>query len=308
MDGGGKPGIRSAEIFREIIRSGSTRKAARELGITQSGVSQHLKTFEDAVGEKLFERDRRGLIPTTRAIEIYNRVDRYFDILGQIESEISESFRAKRNSITITAPHVLSFYLVPEILLELDRLDPTLEFHLKAQRYDQMAQSILTGEADVGISRLPLDDRFFEWTVVAESRSVVLLRPDHRLADNDVITVDDIVDEPLVVLEREYTSKKGGFLTFGRREVSLNCKVYSDSIGLDASFVTHGIGISIDNSFIAQQYRMLDLKVIPFEPALTYEYVVFWLRGSDRLSSDSAIVKRFVDTIRRRAMSVSPSP
>ncbi|RWX60369.1 LysR family transcriptional regulator, partial [Mesorhizobium sp. M4B.F.Ca.ET.089.01.1.1] len=143
-----RAGFRSAQSFREIIRTGSTRRAARELGITQSAVSQHLKLFEEAVGEKLFARDSRGLIPTPHAIEIYNRLDRYFQTLGCIEKEITDSFRTQENRLTIAAPHILSLKLIPKIILALDNLDPSLEFHFKAQRYDEIAQSIVTGEAD----------------------------------------------------------------------------------------------------------------------------------------------------------------
>ncbi|WP_085044296.1 LysR family transcriptional regulator [Ensifer aridi] len=300
-------GFRSAEIFREIIRTGSTRRAAIELHITQSAVSQHLKLFEEAVGEKLFVRDRRGLVPTTRAIEIYNRVDRYCETLKRIEREITDSFRTHRNSLTIAAPHILSLRLVPKIILALDKVDPSLEFHLKAQRYDQMTQSILTGEADIAISRLPLDDRFFEWQIVAESKSVCLLHPGHRLADRDVITVDDLSNECLIVLEREYASNKRGFLTFGRGDFSLTPKIYTDTIGLDASYVANGMGISVDNSFIAHQYQMFNLKIVPFQPALTYEYVVFWRRGSDRFSRDSAVVETFIEAIKRDLLREEPA-
>ncbi|RWD40470.1 MAG: LysR family transcriptional regulator [Mesorhizobium sp.] len=294
----GKTGIRSAEIFREIIRTGSTRRAARELGITQSGVSQHLKLFEEAVGEKLFARDRRGLVPTTRAIEIYNRVDRYFDTLTRLEREITDSFRTQRNTLTIAAPHILSLRLVPKIVLALYKLDPSLEFHLRAQRYDQITQSMLTGEADIGISRLPLDDRFFEWQIVAKSKSVCLLHPNHRLAEKEIVTMDDLLNERLIVLEREYASNKQGFLTFGRGDFSLRPKIYMDTIGFDASYVSHGLGVALDNSFIAQQYQILNLKIVPFQPAMTYEYVVFWHRGSDRFSRQSAIVETFVEVLK----------
>ncbi|WP_027146424.1 LysR family transcriptional regulator [Mesorhizobium sp. WSM3626] len=290
-----KPAFRSAQIFREIIRNGSTRRAGRELGITQSAVSQYLRLFEDAVGQKLFTRDRRGLIPTTLAIEIYNRLDRYFETLGRIEKEITNSFRTKENRLTIAAPHILSFGLVPKIILAVDNLDPSLEFHFKAQRYDEVAQSVVTGEADIGISRLPLDERFFEWQIVAESKSVCVLHPDHPLADKEIITLDDISDQPQIVLEREYTSTKTGSLT--------PAKIYSDTIGLDASFVTHGMGIMIDNEFIAKQYQMFDVKIVPFQPAATYHYVVFWRRGSDKFSRQSPLVETFVDVITREQSS-----
>jgi DNA-binding transcriptional LysR family regulator len=299
LDRGGRGGFRSAQIFREIIRVGSTRRAGRELGVTQSAVSQHLKLFEDAVGEKLFTRDRRGLIPTTRAIEIYNRLDRYFETLGRIEREISNSFRTKENRLTIAAPHILSFGLVPKIIFALDSLDPSLEFHFRAQRYDEIAQSVVTGEADIGISRLPLDERFFEWHVVAESKSVCVLHPDHRLADKHLVTVDDIIDEPLILLESEYSSNKMGNLTFGRAEFPSRAKIYSDTIGLDASFVANGMGVAVDNDFIARQYHMFDLRIVPFEPAATYHYVVMWRRGSEKFSRKSAIVETFVEVIGR---------
>ncbi|AZO32250.1 MULTISPECIES: LysR family transcriptional regulator [unclassified Mesorhizobium] len=297
-----KAGFRSAQIFREIIRTGSTRRAGRELGITQSAVSQHLKMFEDAVGEQLFERDRRGLVPSTRAIDIYNRLDRYFETLARIEQEIANSFRTRENRLTVAAPHILALGLVPKIIFALDELDPTLEFHFKAQRYDEIAQSVVTGEADIGISRLPLDERFFEWVIIAESRSVCVVHPDHPLAKKDVITVDDVAHESHILLEREYASNKMGNLTYGRGEFPGRPKIHSDTIGLDASFVAHGLGVAVDNEFMAQQYQLFNLVVIPFQPAASYHYVVFWRRGSEKYSRHSTIVKIFLEVIEREQL------
>lgn len=111
-------GLRRVQIFREIIRSGSTRRASKSLQITQSAVSQQLKLFEELVGEKLFVRDRRGLIPTTRAIDIYNRIDRYFETLGHIEREILGSFAVARNSLSIAAPHIVCLSMLPKLVAD----------------------------------------------------------------------------------------------------------------------------------------------------------------------------------------------
>ncbi|WP_343316127.1 LysR substrate-binding domain-containing protein [Brucella sp. BE17] len=124
---------------------------------------------------------------------------------------MADSFRTKRNTLSITAPHVLSLNLLPRIVSVLIENDPSYEFHLKAQRYDQMVQSILTGEADIGISPLPLDERFFEWEVVSKASSVCVLRTDHPLARKHVITVDDIAGQPIVALERDTHRGKAAF-------------------------------------------------------------------------------------------------
>ncbi len=272
-------GLKQARAFREIIRCGSTRRAAKALRITQSAVSQQLKLFEEMVGEKLFVRDLRGLIPTARAIEIYNRIDRYFETLVRIEKEITGSFGTARDSLTIAAPHLVCLSFVPKLIKEFDQSERSMDFYVRAQGYDQIAQSILTQEADIGISRLPLDDRFFEWRTIAMSKSVCLVPPEHTLADKDRLTVDDLTGEPLIVLEREFASHQTGLNALLYEGSNPVIKVRTDAVGFVAGYVAEGLGISIANEFIARQCALFNLKVVPFHPPATYEYVVFWRRG-----------------------------
>jgi DNA-binding transcriptional LysR family regulator len=282
-------GLKRARAFREVMRCGSTRRAAKALQVTQSAVSQQLKLFEEMAGEKLFVRDRRGLIPTTRAIEIYNKIDRYFETLFRIEKEITGSFAPARDSLTIAAPHLVCLSFLPKLIKELDRAGFSIDFYVRAQVYDQIAQSVLTEEADVGISRLPLDDRFFEWRTLAVSESVCLVHPEHALARRDRISVDDVSSEHLVVLEREFASHQTGLnaLVYSGREPSI--RVRTDAVGFVAAYVAQGIGISVVNEFIARQCEIFNLKVVPFHPPAKYEYVIFWRRGSETTSRTALV-------------------
>ncbi|MBS7700190.1 LysR family transcriptional regulator [Chelatococcus sp. YT9] len=294
----GSIGLRPAQIFREIIRAGSTRRAARALDVTQSAVSQHLKQFEDAVGEKLFVRDGRGLIPTTNAIEIYNRIDRYFETLQHIENEILDSFSATRNTLTISAPHITCLSFIPKLALELDRADRTLELHVKAQRYDQIAHSLLTGEADLGISRLPLDERFFHWLVIAEIKSVCIMSAGHPLSRKDFITEEDLVCQKLLSIEREYAANPLGSSVSNRRRNASSANIYVDSVGLGAMYIANGLCVSVDNEFTAKQYATLglDLAFVPFRPGAAYRYVVFSRHGNEKALKYLNIVR---DSFRR---------
>jgi DNA-binding transcriptional LysR family regulator len=294
-------GLRRAEIFREIIRSGSTRRASKALKITQSAVSQQLKLFEELVGEKLFVRDRRGLIPTTRAIEIYNRIDRYFETLGHIEREILGSFTLAQNSLTISAPHFVCLSMLPRLVAELKQTHPSLEFYIRAQSYDQIAQHVLTGEADVGISRLPLDERFFEWQTISISKTICLMRAGHPLASKDLITAEDIATESLITLDREFSSNLLGLNAFAHKGRNPAVRVRTDAIGFAAAFTAHGAGITLMNEFIARQCGMFDLKIVPLHPTITYEHVVFWRRGSDKVMRQTDLIDAVVEYARKQA-------
>lgn len=300
-------GLRRAQIFREIIRSGSTRRASKVLQITQSAVSQQLKLFEDAVGEKLFVRDRRGLIPTTRAVEIYNKIDRYFETLGHIEREIFGSFAVARNSLTIAAPHIVCLSLLPKLVAELEQNDPSLEFYVRAQGYDQIAQLVLTGEADVGLSRLPLDERFFDWKSIVASRSVCLLRPDHPLAEKKVLTAEDVASERMITLDREFSSNLMVMNSFAHKGHIPFVNVRTDAVGFSAAFAAYGSGITVVNDFIARQCGVFNLKTIPFQPGVVHEYVVFWRRGSDKVARQATLIETIIHFARGSSVTAARS-
>lgn len=282
-------GIRRARAFREIIRSGSTRKAAQNLGITQSAVSQQLKHFEKTVGEKLFLRDRRGLIPTSRAIELYNRLDRHFATMSRIENEITACF-VNTDMLTLSAQHAICLSFVPELLATAYGPDAAPEFHVRAQTYDQVAQSVLTGESDMGLSRLPLDDRFFEWVSLAVCGTVCLLPPGHRLVGRAHLAMEDLEGEAFIMLDRDFASRQAGVNATFIEGRGTRIKVRTDAGGFTPAYVRKGIGITIVNTFIAAQFVDFGLESVPFHPPGRYEYVIFWRRGSEVISAAHPLV------------------
>lgn len=61
-------------IFLEVIRYGSFNKAAAKLKMTQPTVSRRLTRLEQAVGSRLFDRDRRGPRLTLEGQRVYHEV------------------------------------------------------------------------------------------------------------------------------------------------------------------------------------------------------------------------------------------
>ncbi|MFD9263054.1 LysR family transcriptional regulator, partial [Streptomyces sp. NPDC059538] len=51
-------------VFVAVCRAGSLSAVARDLGCTQSAVSQHVRRLEKQTGTGLLERHARGVVPT----------------------------------------------------------------------------------------------------------------------------------------------------------------------------------------------------------------------------------------------------
>ncbi|KQZ06061.1 hypothetical protein ASD19_13255 [Microbacterium sp. Root53] len=60
--------------FLAVHASGSLSGAARTLGVTQPAVTAQLRSLEEVLGERLFERSARGVTPTPRADELAARL------------------------------------------------------------------------------------------------------------------------------------------------------------------------------------------------------------------------------------------
>jgi DNA-binding transcriptional LysR family regulator len=77
--------------FLEIYRSGSLSAAAERLGISQPAVTGQLARLEEQIGEPLFLRSRKGVVPTPRAAALAARVSVHLDgLVGVLDSAQTE--------------------------------------------------------------------------------------------------------------------------------------------------------------------------------------------------------------------------
>lgn len=75
------PNLSLLLAFDGVMRRGSVTAAARDLALTQSTVTRLIQTIEQQLGQPLFIRDRRRLIPTEAAIRYYQDISSALDLI-----------------------------------------------------------------------------------------------------------------------------------------------------------------------------------------------------------------------------------
>jgi len=85
------PPMRAIEAFVRIVRLGSARAAADELGLSPSALSRRVAALEEFIGKRLFTRQHQAMRLTDDGHAFYNAVGPKFDELaaaveGQIEN------------------------------------------------------------------------------------------------------------------------------------------------------------------------------------------------------------------------------
>ena len=78
--------LRDLDVLMAVIETGSMGKAAKHLGISQPGVSKAIVELEDALGVQLFDRGRRGVVPTPYGLALQPQSVGIFNDLRQASS------------------------------------------------------------------------------------------------------------------------------------------------------------------------------------------------------------------------------
>ena len=104
------------EMFLKVVDLGSFSRAARELGYTQSTVSQSVIQMETAFGFKLLDRNKKGFSLTPEGEALLPLIRAAAESERQIEEKVSELSGVLKGRVFVGAYHSISNQWMPRIL------------------------------------------------------------------------------------------------------------------------------------------------------------------------------------------------
>ncbi|GAA4437754.1 LysR family transcriptional regulator [Phytohabitans houttuyneae] len=186
--------------FVVVAERASFSAAARELGYTQSAVSQQIAALEDDLGVPLLHR--RPVAPTEAGARLLEHAAALLLRLDAARADVRRAAREPGGVLRVGAS-ALSAYRVGVALSVVRRARPGLELVLRVAGRDGVVAGVAGGDLDVGLvdgvaapsDPLRLGDVAPLTTVaVAEQPCVVLLPAGHPLARRSGLRLDDLVD------------------------------------------------------------------------------------------------------------------
>jgi len=89
------PSLRGLQAFEAAARTGSFAAAADELSISAAAVSQLIRTVEEQMGRKLFNRVNRRVVLTEAGVEMLPRLTLAFQEIGSVARDVGGAFRPR---------------------------------------------------------------------------------------------------------------------------------------------------------------------------------------------------------------------
>ncbi|WP_426235498.1 LysR family transcriptional regulator [Pararhizobium sp. DWP1-1-3] len=239
--------LRQLQYFIAVAEQGSVTRAAQNMSISQSSITEAIKELETDLGVELFERHPRGLHITHNGHQFLRHATK---ILAGV-SDARRSFSQEREERTggklnLGVTSLVAGYVLSDLLARYRRACPGVEVSAIEDNGSYLEHLLIGGELDVAVMVISnLRDRMALQAEIIETSPYRLWLPlGHRLVSADIISVADIAKEPLIMLTvDEIEENTGKLLTAlgARPHVAFRTR----SVEAVRSLVATGAGIAL---------------------------------------------------------------
>lgn len=238
--------IRQLQYFVAVAEQGTVSRAAQNLSISQSSVTQAIKELESDLGIELFERHPRGLNITHKGHQFLRHATK---ILADV-SDARRSFFGERQASTgrlqLGVTSLVAGYVLSDLLARYRRAHPAVDVSAIEDDGDYIEHLLVGGKLDIAVMVISnLRDRMALQSEILEVSSYRLWLPlGHRLVSAEIINVGDIADEPLIMLSVDEIEENTGKLLSAlgaRPHVAFRTR----SVEAVRSLVATGAGIAL---------------------------------------------------------------
>lgn len=190
--------LRQIEVFRAVMTAGSISAAARVLCVSQPAVSRLLSYTESRLGFPLFQRTKGRLYPTPEARELFRRVDDVYQGVQRVNECAQELAELRHGIVHVVASPSISQQIVPHAITRFRGQHPDVKVTLRGQNFGAMVDSLVSHEAELGITIMPVAHPNLTVTPLRQGRIVCIAPYGHALGHRARLQIADLRQYPLI--------------------------------------------------------------------------------------------------------------
>jgi DNA-binding transcriptional LysR family regulator len=192
--------LRQLQVFESAARHLSFSRAAKELHLSQPGVSMQIKQLEDSVGSRLFEQMGKKLFLTEVGREVLRASQAIAQQLVDLEDTLNDLRGLKQGTLTVGVVSTVSYFAIR--LISQFRLDhPEVRITLNVVNRETLLDQLANNEVDLALMGQPPLGQDLESTPFMDNPLVVIAPFSHPLAKKKNIPLSRIAEEDFVARE-----------------------------------------------------------------------------------------------------------
>jgi DNA-binding transcriptional LysR family regulator len=235
--------LRQLSALLAVAEHGTFSAAAKALFTVQSNVSTHIARLERELGVTLVDRSRgvlteEGALVVARARRVANELEALRADVASMGADVAGDVRV--GVISSTAR-----WLVPPLLATVRARHPRVRPIVIEASTTSLAPQLLTGQLDMAVLNLPLDEPELAAEVLFEEDLVLIAPLDHPLSGRTSVALSELAGHQLLLAPPGTALRDDADAAAAGAGVRLTASAEIDGVRLMASLAFQGAGCAL---------------------------------------------------------------
>lgn len=263
--------LRQIEAFKALMEHGTVSRAAQMMNVSQPAMSKAIANLEFDTGLSLFDRKTGRLAPTANAVRLFEKVERIFAGVRQVEDAIEAIRREEQGQLTIGVMPAFAGSFIQRVTM--DFLSQRSEVFCSVQSLGSHAiiDWLVNRKLDIGLVEQGFANPYLVFEPVMEHPLVCIMPVDHELAARECIQPDDLASLPFVALNPDSFAGRQVQAMFDGCGVRPNIVLIANLVTTLCEFVAAGLGVGLVHPLVVS--GMEDRLIVRrFEPEIMINF------------------------------------
>jgi DNA-binding transcriptional LysR family regulator len=261
-----------------VAETSNFTRAAEQCLVVQSALSHQIARLERELGARLFDRTSRRVRLTPSGEAFLPAARQALDAAERARAEVAAAAGEIRGRLAIGAISTVAAVDLPVVLKEFHLRHREVRISLRTSPSEELMERVRQGTLDVAFLGLPPDVRpqGVRGRELARGDFVVVVAPDHPLADQEHVDLRRLADEPFVDFPAGTAGRAYADAAFAAAGVRREVAFEVTAAGFMARLIRQGLGIGIlPAAFVPE---LPDLPVIRLRDAPVRIEHLIWSR------------------------------
>ncbi|WP_373049286.1 LysR substrate-binding domain-containing protein [Vulgatibacter sp.] len=274
--------LRQLQYVVAVAEEASFRGAAARCAVSQPSLSAQIAEAEGALGVRLFERDRRGVLLTAAGQELVARARRILIETGDLAEAARRFVDPLAGTLRIGVIPTLAPYLLPLAAPALRRAFPRLTVIWIEEKTPTLVEGLAKGSLDGALLALEADLGDLDYEAVGADPFVLATAPGHPLAKGrGRLRTESLAGERILLLDDGHCLREQALAICSRATVD-ESDVRATSLATLVQMVGAGLGVTLLPAIAVEaEAKHGGLCVRPFAPPVPHRTLAMaWRRRS----------------------------
>ena len=234
------------KVFYYVASSLSFSEASKKLYISQSAVSQSIKTLEKKLGQSLFIRSTKKVQLTPAGSLLLKHIEPAMNLISRGESQLLDAGALGLGQLHIGASDTICRYFLVPYLKQFHQKFPNVPIKVTNATSIQCVELLDQRKVDLIVTNFPnkhLNHEYIQKTI-ANFRDVFIANPEYFAFGDKEISFEELKAHPLMMLSRQSTTSEFIHSLFIQHQLELVPDIELNSNDLLIDLARIGLGVA----------------------------------------------------------------